>query len=431
MARNSSLMTLVTWLAVGTAVVLGGGCESRAPTATRETAAVPLRITAVTVGTPISTLIIEVDAADLPSSLVFNLTVQNGVASGTIKVPPGPARTIHVTAVDDQGTVTHDGSVTVDVRPGQNPPVQVILRPRSGQIPITVTFGNYTVLVAPTAATIDPSVTSQLQLTPTVIDVDGQHIASPQVGWATTQPAVAVVDQNGLVTGIANGTATIVATFEGVAGLSAITVIGNEAPLFNVASAASTGNTSMTVTFDGPPNLAQATSLDNYNVPGLILSGAALSANTVTLTTSSQAATLYTVTVTGVTRINDGEPLTVASASFTGTAPALVMTGGVASFAAFTIFGDSVAVTQFKVLNEGFRSEGPYTVAICLSQTLSIAGCTFETAIDRPLLEASGEDDLPTIGLVAPRGFYHVFAWLIESGVVLDLHEMDGGLELP
>jgi Big-like domain-containing protein len=221
---RQSLSTLVAWLAAGAAFALSASCESRAATAIGVTAVVPLRITAVTVGTPISTLIVEVEAADLPSTLVFNLTVQNGVASGTIKVPPGSARTIHVSAVDDQGTLTHDGSVTIDVRPGQNPPVQVILRPRSGQIPITVTFGNYTVLVAPTEATIDPSVTAQLQLTPTVIDVDGQHIASPQVGWATTQPAVAVVDQHGLVTGIANGTATIVATFEGVAGLSVVTV---------------------------------------------------------------------------------------------------------------------------------------------------------------------------------------------------------------
>jgi uncharacterized protein YkwD len=226
MARHSSLTTAATWLAAGTAVVLSAGCESRTPTATGESAAVPLRITAVTLGTPISTLIVEVTAADLPSKLVFNLTVQDGVASGTIKIPPGPARTIHVSAVDDEGNVTHDGSVTIDVNPGQNPPVQVKLRPRSGQVPITVTFGNYTVLVAPTAATIDATVMSQLQLTPTVIDVDGQHIASPQVGWATTQPAVAVVDQNGLVTGIANGTATIVATFEGVAGLSEVTVKG-------------------------------------------------------------------------------------------------------------------------------------------------------------------------------------------------------------
>jgi len=90
---------------------------------------------------------------------------------------------------------------------------------------------------------------------------------------------------------------------------------------FNVASAASIGNTSITVTFDGPPNI-HALTLGNYSVPGLTLSGAVtLIGNTVTLTTSGQAATSYTVTVAGVARVNDGEPLTVASASFTGTPP--------------------------------------------------------------------------------------------------------------
>jgi predicted RNA-binding protein with TRAM domain len=90
-------------------------------------------------------------------------------------------------------------------------------------------------------------------------------------------------------------------------------------PRFNVASAASTGNVRMTVTFDAPPEAGSATTLGNYSVPGLVLGGSPLlSGNTVTLTTSSQSAIPYTVTVTGVTRASDGEPLTVATADFTG-----------------------------------------------------------------------------------------------------------------
>ena len=156
---------------------------------------------------------------------MFNLSVVNGVASGTIKLPPGPARTIHVTAVDDQGNVTHDGTTTIDVRPGQNPPVNIKLAPRSGQVPITVTFGNFGVVVTPATATIDMSAAKQLQLNVTVTDVNGQP-TNAQVVWATTQPAVATVDASGLVTGQINGSATIVATAEGVAGLSLITVAG-------------------------------------------------------------------------------------------------------------------------------------------------------------------------------------------------------------
>lgn len=88
---------------------------------------------------------------------------------------------------------------------------------------------------------------------------------------------------------------------------------------FNVESAASIAHRSITVTFDGPPDAAAATTLANYTVSGLTLSGTpALSGNTVTLATSPQTATGYTVTVTNVTRAADGAPLTAASASFTG-----------------------------------------------------------------------------------------------------------------
>jgi Bacterial Ig-like domain (group 2) len=219
--RNAWLARLV----VGAVILLDAACESPAAPHGAGVADVPIRITAITVGTPIQTLVVEVSAGDLPKSLLFNLTVANGVASGTIKIPPGSARTIHVTAVDDQGDVTHDGSVTVDVRPGQNPPVQIKLAPRSGQVPISVTFGNFGVVVTPATATIDLASTSQLQLGVVVTDVNGQPI-NGQVGWATSQPAVATVSASGLVTGVIDGNATIVATYEGVAGLSAITVAG-------------------------------------------------------------------------------------------------------------------------------------------------------------------------------------------------------------
>jgi hypothetical protein len=87
---------------------------------------------------------------------------------------------------------------------------------------------------------------------------------------------------------------------------------------FNVASAASTTNKSMTVTFDAPPNAGQATSPNNYNVPGLTLSNGQLNGSTVTFTTTSQAAQGYSVTVSNVTRNADSEPLTTNSAGFTG-----------------------------------------------------------------------------------------------------------------
>lgn len=214
---------------LGALTVFVTSCESPSyPNGGTPEATVPLRITAVTVGTPINTLVVTVTAADMPTPAVFNLTVVAGVASGTIKVSPGPARLIDVTALDAAGDTTDEGSTTVDVQPGQNPPVQIKLAPRSGHVPITVTFGNYGVVVTPATVTIDVAVAATSQLTVTVTDVYGEIIPGATVAWATTNPAVAQVDATGLVTGLTNGSAAIVAMYEGVAGLSQVTVTGAE-----------------------------------------------------------------------------------------------------------------------------------------------------------------------------------------------------------
>ena len=261
----------ISSLTLGVLVVLAGACERPLPT-DRTAATVALRITAVTVGTPISTLVVQLTASDIPTRLVFNLSVANGVASGTIKIPPGPARTIDVTALDPLGNVTHEGSATIDVRPGQNPPVQIKLGPRSGHVPITVTFGNFGVVVTPATATINVPASATLQLAVTVTDVNGQVIPAPAVDWATTNPAVATVSATGLVTGLTNGTAKIVATYEGVAGLSAISIMGGGGLSFTSLSAGNSHTCAVTPSgaaycwgWNASGQLGDGTSLDRHS----------------------------------------------------------------------------------------------------------------------------------------------------------------------
>jgi len=92
------------------------------------------------------------------------------------------------------------------------------------------------------------------------------------------------------------------------------------APPFNVVSATSTGHTSVTVTFDAPPEPGTATTLSYYSVAGLTLSGTpAVSQSTVTLTTAPQSASSYMLTVSSVVRNADYASLTNATATFTGT----------------------------------------------------------------------------------------------------------------
>ena len=186
-------------------------------------------ITAFAAGTAIATLVVEVSAADIPTSLVFNLVVDEvtGAASGTVRVPQGDARLFTLTAWDAVGTITHEGQTTINVRPGTNPPVQVSLSPRSGQVPITVSFGSYSVVVTPGGADLDLEGNATVQLSALVLDQDGQPVTDLSgLQWATNAPAVATVDAAGFVTAVASGSADIVATYEGVAGISSIAITG-------------------------------------------------------------------------------------------------------------------------------------------------------------------------------------------------------------
>ena len=185
-----------------------------------------VRVSANVANTTINTIVVTVSAADLPISPVFNLTVTNGVASGTLRMPPGTARSFTVTAFDALGAVTHDGQAVRDVARGQNPPLAIALTPRSGQVPVTISFGDFSVSVDPPALGIDVAA-MVLQLTATVTDAGGQVVANPAVDWATSNPALAQVDALGVVTLLLPGQVDIVATYNGIAGISHLTITDN------------------------------------------------------------------------------------------------------------------------------------------------------------------------------------------------------------
>lgn len=186
-----------------------------------------IRVSANVSNTPINVLVVTVTAADIATPPTFNLTVVDGIASGTVKVPAGLARTFTVTAYNDGGEVTHDGATTRDVTRGQNPPVAIVLTPRSGQVPLTVSFGDYSVVIDPASATLNLSLQqTSIRLQVTVTDAVGQPVPAPQVSWATTDPSRAQVDQNGNVTAFLAGAVDIVATFNGIAGISHLTLTG-------------------------------------------------------------------------------------------------------------------------------------------------------------------------------------------------------------
>ncbi len=172
-------------------------------------------------GSAVETLVAEVTAPDIPTALTFNIPIAGGVASGTITVPAGSNRTVALRAYDAEGILTHNGAVTINVQPGANPSVAIILAPLTGDQPIVATLGSFTITVTPSVATV--SVGSSVQLGVSITDWNGTPTTGT-VSWATTDPGIATVDATGLVTGAGAGNTKIAATFRGAVGIATIDV---------------------------------------------------------------------------------------------------------------------------------------------------------------------------------------------------------------
>lgn len=211
-------------LRLGIAAALGGALAlsacARESTAPSQDATVFVR--ADLSGTAAVTVVVEVAAPDITPTLVFNIPVVSGVASGTITIPVGSGRVITMRGFDASGTETHRGTVTMTVQPGTNPTVTLILTPLTGDVPIVATMGSITVTV-----TLSPSSTVPVNQTLTAtaaITSNGTTVPGATPIWATLNPGVASVSNVGLVTGVAAGQTKIVATYQGVAGEATITV---------------------------------------------------------------------------------------------------------------------------------------------------------------------------------------------------------------
>jgi hypothetical protein len=212
LARPTALIVVCAGLMIGC-----GGSRQAGPAEFGE-----FVLHASLVGTTVSTLAVTVTAADIPTPLVFNIVQQNGIATGTLRVSPGSARLITVQAFDDLGHLTHEGSKTIDVVPGPNPPVSIAVISRAGEVPITATLGPAAIAIAaglPSAMIAHETA----QVLATITAPNGDVLPGP-VEWATTNPTAATVDQTGNVTIVGPGTVQIVATYAGIAAATQTTV---------------------------------------------------------------------------------------------------------------------------------------------------------------------------------------------------------------
>src|SRR5881628_1495307 len=147
-----------------------------------------LAVSANLSGTAVTMVVVDVTAPDIPTMLVFNIPVVDGVASGSITIPAGSNRTITMRAYDAGGVQTHEGSATLNVQAGTNATISLTLTPLTGDLPITVTLGSFTVAVTPSLNTLANKAT--VQLTAAITDWNGNP-TSGTVSWATDNPGIA------------------------------------------------------------------------------------------------------------------------------------------------------------------------------------------------------------------------------------------------
>jgi len=177
-----------------------------------------LNVSADVSATAVAMVVVEVSGPGIPTPLAFNLTIVNGVATGTVTIPAGSSRTISMRAFVE----THRGSVTATIAAGTNATISLVLTPLTGDSPITATLGSIMVAVTPSAVTVAAGATTPLAATIT----DSNGPVAGTVTWATSNPGIATVSALGVVSGVSAGQTSIVATFQGVAGSSTVTVTG-------------------------------------------------------------------------------------------------------------------------------------------------------------------------------------------------------------
>ena len=162
----------------------------------------------------VSPTAIELTALGATAQLSAEVRDQNGnvMAGAAATWASGDAS---VATVDRSGLVTAvaNGTATITASAGG----------ASGTAEITVTQSLDSVAIVPAEATL-AAVRDTVRLTAEAFDANGHGVAGADFSWESNDDAVVEVDGTGLVTAVANGTATITATAGSVSGSATATV---------------------------------------------------------------------------------------------------------------------------------------------------------------------------------------------------------------
>ncbi|MGQ0647475.1 MAG: beta strand repeat-containing protein [Gemmatimonadaceae bacterium] len=289
---------LVTAVGVGTALIVATSEEQRATVTVTVT---PVTVAAVVVSPSIGTLtpgrtlqlnaaIVDDRAVPIPGKIATWSSSVSAVAtvSSAGLVTAVAVGTTRITATSDGIS----GFATLTITP----------------VPVAA------VMITPTSSSLNPGQT--VQLAASARDANGNTITGRTTTWSSSATSVATVTANGLVTGVAAGSAQITATVDGVAGVAAVTVATPPVAAVNVSP--TTGTLAVGATLQLSVAIVDATGTP---VPGKVA------------TWSSSAATVATVSAGGlVTGLLAGNArITASSDGVTGSADLTITAVPVAS----------------------------------------------------------------------------------------------------
>ena len=219
MSRDRSMIRVWTVLAVVALATACGGGDSGGPTAlpTVPDPSVMQPVVSVEVSSPTEPTALG-EPLQLGETLQLSVEAldENGQAVAGVEFSWESSNT-SVATVDATGLVTAvaEGTATITASGGD---VQATVE-------ITVVSATQPVVsveVSPSAETI--AIGTTLQLSAEAFDENGQAVAGAEFSWESNNTSVATVDASGLVTGVAEGTATITASAGSVQGRAHIAV---------------------------------------------------------------------------------------------------------------------------------------------------------------------------------------------------------------
>lgn len=309
---SSSSSAVATVAANGTVTGVAAGTATITATVGGVSATATITVTSpVTVPAGVASVVVTPATASVAAGFTQQYAAQTRDAQGNVLTGQTVTWTSSnnaVATVSASGLVTGVGAGTATIAATSGSV--------SGTATVTVTAASppivASVVVTPATAGINVGATAQLTATPK--DLLG-NVLSGAVTWTSGNNAIASVSANGLVTGVAPGTATITATVGGVSATATITVTALPAPVASVVVTPS----SASITVGNTTQLA-ATPRDASNtaLAGRAVTWASSNASVATVSASG----LVTAVAAGSATITATSEGVNGTASITVTVPA-------------------------------------------------------------------------------------------------------------